>query len=364
MTQDESAAALSETQAPRDRAEQSRGEPVGPAGSGVRPSATVIVPTVTPARAMRLLRSLAVAGEGFETIVVDNGTGSSELKRAAADVEGARVLRLESNLGYSRAVNRAAREAQGDVLVMLNDDSLVGQGYVERIASALDPAQGRVMAAGVMCDAGSPEPDRQRRDRARLDPARVRLPERRARRDPGWAGALTHRPLRVQRRVLARGVSRDRRLRRAHLRLPRGRGPGAAVAPGGWLLQAGEDGPGSARALRDARVRIPPQGLPDGLGPRLPAAQVERHHPAQAARHRGAGALPRRGTGPGGPKRRRPARQARRAPCGEADRAVSGAASRPPDAALDAAPPLAAPFPASQPLGRLVSSLAAGPAEC
>ena len=156
MTQDETAAALSETQASRRPAEQSRGEPVDPASSGVRPSASVIVPTVTPDRAMRLLRSLPVAGEGFETIVVDNGTGSSELTRAVADVEGSRVLRLESNLGYSRAVNRAAREAQGDVLVMLNDDSLVGPGYVDQIASALDPAQGCVMAAGVMCDAGSP----------------------------------------------------------------------------------------------------------------------------------------------------------------------------------------------------------------
>ena len=156
MTQDERATAVSETQAPHDPAEQGRGERVDPADSGVRPSATVIVPTVTPTRAMRLLHSLAAAGEGFETIIVDNGTDSTELKRMATDIDGARVLRLESNLGYSRAVNRAAREAEGDVLIMLNDDSIVGGGYVERIASALDPAQGRVMAAGVMCDAGSP----------------------------------------------------------------------------------------------------------------------------------------------------------------------------------------------------------------
>ncbi len=156
MTQDESATAVSQTHAPLDAAEQRRDEPADGTAPRVPPSATVIVPTVTPARAAGLLRSLAVAGEGFETIVVDNGTGSSELKSAAGEVDGARVLRLESNLGYSRAVNRAAREAEGDVLVMLNDDCIVGQGYVERIASALDPAQGRVMAAGVMCDAGSP----------------------------------------------------------------------------------------------------------------------------------------------------------------------------------------------------------------
>jgi N-acetylglucosaminyl-diphospho-decaprenol L-rhamnosyltransferase len=126
-------------------------------GPETRPSATVIVPTVTPAKSIELLRSLAASGEGFETIIADNGTGSAELVRAAEDLEGARVLALGENLGYSRAVNRAAREAQGDVLVLLNDDSVVGDGYVERISAALDPAQGVVMAAGVMLDAASPE---------------------------------------------------------------------------------------------------------------------------------------------------------------------------------------------------------------
>jgi N-acetylglucosaminyl-diphospho-decaprenol L-rhamnosyltransferase len=121
------------------------------------PAATVIVPTVTPSKAGELLRSLEAAGGDFETIVVDNGTGSAELVRAAARLDGARVLALDSNAGYSRAVNQAAREAKGDVLVLLNDDSVVAPGYVERISAAVDPARGYVMAAGVMCDAGSPE---------------------------------------------------------------------------------------------------------------------------------------------------------------------------------------------------------------
>jgi GT2 family glycosyltransferase len=119
-------------------------------------SATVIVPTVTPARAIKLLGSLAEAGGSFETIVADNGTGSAELEQAAAALDGAQVMRLESNLGYSRAVNRAARRAQGDALILLNDDSVVEPGYVERITAPLDPAGGIVMASGVMRDAYEP----------------------------------------------------------------------------------------------------------------------------------------------------------------------------------------------------------------
>ena len=134
--------------------ERPRGEPSGTdVAAG---TATVIVPTVTPDRAAALLSSLAHSGEGFETIVVDNGTGDEALDRAAGELAGGQVLRLDSNLGYSRAVNEAARRAQGDVLVLLNDDSVVDPGYVERLASELDPSNGVVMAAGVMRDARSP----------------------------------------------------------------------------------------------------------------------------------------------------------------------------------------------------------------
>ena len=92
---------------------------------------------MTPSLAVRLLDSLGRAGGTFETIVVDNGTGAAELERAATTLDGASVLRLDENAGYSRAVNAAARRAQGDALLLLNDDSVVEPGYVEQIAGAL-----------------------------------------------------------------------------------------------------------------------------------------------------------------------------------------------------------------------------------
>ena len=116
----------------------------------------MIVPTVTPSLAVRLLDSVAGPGAGFETLVIDNGTGAMELERHTAKLDGASVLRLDENLGYGRAVNLAARHAHGDVLVLLNDDSVVEPGYVEAMAGALDPCRGVVMAAGVMRDARSP----------------------------------------------------------------------------------------------------------------------------------------------------------------------------------------------------------------
>jgi N-acetylglucosaminyl-diphospho-decaprenol L-rhamnosyltransferase len=119
-------------------------------------SATVIVPTISPHLVRRLLDSLAASAGRCEVIVADNGTESPELERAAAALDGARVLRLDGNLGYARAINLAAREATGDALVLLNDDSVVDADYVDRITDVLDPGAGVVMASGVMRDAADP----------------------------------------------------------------------------------------------------------------------------------------------------------------------------------------------------------------
>jgi N-acetylglucosaminyl-diphospho-decaprenol L-rhamnosyltransferase len=119
-------------------------------------SATVIIPTITPERVSRLLAGLADSGDGFETLVVDNGTGSGRLRESVSALDGGELISLPDNLGYSRAVNIAAREAQGDALVLLNDDCVVDEGYVDRITEPLDPRAGVVMVAGVMRDAGYP----------------------------------------------------------------------------------------------------------------------------------------------------------------------------------------------------------------
>jgi GT2 family glycosyltransferase len=119
--------------------------------------ASVVVATVTPGRAVQLLESLEACEGDFETILVDNGTGSAELDRAASRLPAAEVIRAERNLGYSRAMNLGARRAQGEVLVLLNDDVQLEPDYVRRMAAGIDPGAGLVMAAGVMRQSRAPE---------------------------------------------------------------------------------------------------------------------------------------------------------------------------------------------------------------
>ncbi|HYM20924.1 MAG TPA: glycosyltransferase [Candidatus Kapabacteria bacterium] len=72
-------------------------------------------------------RSLAFGGLAGEIFVVDNASrdGSAEMVRASfPDV---RLIALEENLGFGKANNIAMKQAQGDYLLILNPDTIVGE---------------------------------------------------------------------------------------------------------------------------------------------------------------------------------------------------------------------------------------------
>jgi N-acetylglucosaminyl-diphospho-decaprenol L-rhamnosyltransferase len=129
--------------------------------------ASVIVPTVVGGTRIReLLESLRDRPAGVEVLVVDNNSPDPEIGALGDRFEGVTVIHLDRNAGYSRAVNLAAREATGDAIVLLNDDSVCDPGYVQAIVAPLDPAGGVTMTAGVM---------REARDASRIDTAGMQL---------------------------------------------------------------------------------------------------------------------------------------------------------------------------------------------
>ena len=107
------------------------------------------MPTLGGERLGRMLRS--VAGGDAQVIVIDNGSGDG-VARTCEGLEGVEVVRLAENVGYTRAVNLGVARADGEVVVLLNDDCVCDPGFVERITAPIDAAAGVVMAAGVMRD--------------------------------------------------------------------------------------------------------------------------------------------------------------------------------------------------------------------
>ncbi len=100
------------------------------------PSTTVIVPTLGGERLDRMLGS--VAGGDHQTIVVDNSSNGG-VEEICARHEGVEVVALGRNLGYTRAVNIGARRADGERIVLLNDDCVCDPGFVERDHGAAGP---------------------------------------------------------------------------------------------------------------------------------------------------------------------------------------------------------------------------------
>lgn len=120
---------------------------------------TIVVPVWNGRELLdTLLRSLRAQTHPIaEILVVDNGSadGSAE----AAEQAGARVIRMGSNAGFARAVNRGIAECRTEWLALVNNDVEAAPDWLAHLAAALDDdsawfATGKILQAS---------------DRARLD---------------------------------------------------------------------------------------------------------------------------------------------------------------------------------------------------
>jgi len=86
----------------------------------------------------------------FEVIVVDNAStdGTPEmLEEIARQNDRVRVILSRTNLGFAAANNQGIRAATGDVLVLLNNDTVPARGWLMRMLRHLeDPKIGLVVA--------------------------------------------------------------------------------------------------------------------------------------------------------------------------------------------------------------------------
>ena len=92
-----------------------------------------------------------------EVLVVDNNSadGSAE---AAEKIPGVRVVRMERNAGFSAANNAGIRASTGDLLLLLNSDTLVPPGALDALIARLRATPAAAIAGPRLVDAdGRPE---------------------------------------------------------------------------------------------------------------------------------------------------------------------------------------------------------------
>lgn len=71
----------------------------------------------------------------YEIIVVDNASSDASADAIAAAHPEVRLIRSDENMGFARANNVAAQIAKGDLLLLLNPDTLVLDGAIDRLVA-------------------------------------------------------------------------------------------------------------------------------------------------------------------------------------------------------------------------------------
>lgn len=117
----------------------------------------VVIPTLDGReRLLRTLDSLQGQVEPGVVVVVDNASGDGTAEAVAERHPGVRAIRNERNLGFGAAINRAALELDGDLLVLVNNDVVCGPDFIVRLTEPFaDLSVG--MVAGVLLQASAPE---------------------------------------------------------------------------------------------------------------------------------------------------------------------------------------------------------------
>jgi GT2 family glycosyltransferase/SAM-dependent methyltransferase len=106
------------------------------------PEVSLIIPLYAHAELTRAcLRSIHehTTRVSYEVILVDDEADEAT-QRLLEEVEGARILRNERNLGYLRSINRGGSVARGKWLVLFNNDTEVTRGWLEAMLDCANSA--------------------------------------------------------------------------------------------------------------------------------------------------------------------------------------------------------------------------------
>lgn len=106
-------------------------------GRAVSVDVSILIVTYRCAEEVReCLRSIddgTSSAVSHEVIVLDNASRDGTVEMIAAEFPWVRLLALDENLGFARGVNRAGEEARGEFVLLLNPDTVVHPGTIERL---------------------------------------------------------------------------------------------------------------------------------------------------------------------------------------------------------------------------------------
>lgn len=72
-----------------------------------------------------------------EIVVVDNASRDGSVEAVRAQWPGVTIIALNSNVGFASATNAGIRRTESDLLLLLNSDTIVPDGAIDRLIAAM-----------------------------------------------------------------------------------------------------------------------------------------------------------------------------------------------------------------------------------
>jgi GT2 family glycosyltransferase len=119
---------------------------------------TILMLSVDEAPLLEHSLPAAVAQHGAEVVVVDNA--SSDPTPDLCEQHGARYMRLRERVSYCAAINAGLAATDGDAVLLLNADCVVGPGFVEALAGHLEAPDVGSVAPRLVRSVGMTDADR------------------------------------------------------------------------------------------------------------------------------------------------------------------------------------------------------------
>jgi N-acetylglucosaminyl-diphospho-decaprenol L-rhamnosyltransferase len=119
------------------------------------PRLSIIIVTYNSARELDgCLASLTAARPrvDHEIVVVDNASPDGTAAAARARWPGVRVFDAGGNLGFARATNIGIRETFGELILLLNPDTIVPAGAIDALVAVLDARPDAAVAGPRLVD--------------------------------------------------------------------------------------------------------------------------------------------------------------------------------------------------------------------
>jgi hypothetical protein len=120
----------------------------------MRPLVSVVIVNFNGAGVLRAcLRSVFAQGYApFEVILVDNGSNDGAVEGACSEFPIVKILRNGTNKGFAEGSNIGVAASKGNMVVLLNNDTVVESGWLEGLVEAVTPSTVAVASSLILTE--------------------------------------------------------------------------------------------------------------------------------------------------------------------------------------------------------------------